>query len=376
MTNAEAPVKEKTNFNKYVKGYMNTLFKGDYERKEAIYVLIGAVIVALNTGFINGICMSPEFLTGTSSPGSTETTGMYRGPSSQGISGTGGSFTKSGRYLVEAQWQEYKYITVLILAYIFGAFIAGIITPRAHKHVIEPTYGPTFFIGALFLLAASLFAEYGLPSRFIFYFGTAALGVQNGIASIYSANLIRCTLTGTSTDIGLIIAQALRGNFDKFIRGTLIAVIVSNYFIGGVIAVPAVNAMHFHALWIAVGLFFLLGTLCLAYTVFELGVSLYDGLFGTWNWKHVLDNLFDDESGVHTVEDFMKLFDEIDRDSDLMIDVDELRNGLKTNDKIKLSDFKLRALMRAADSDNDDLISRDEWEELAKKTMGAKEVKA
>jgi hypothetical protein len=40
-----------------------------------------------------------------------------------------------------------------------------------------------------------------------------ANGVQNGMSSLYSANLLRTThLTGTTTDIGLLIGASLRGN--------------------------------------------------------------------------------------------------------------------------------------------------------------------
>lgn len=354
------------NYDKYVYKYMDALFKSDYEKKEALYVLIGAVIIALNTGFINGVCMSPFFL-----EDSRSTEGVID-PRTQGVSGTGGSFTKAARFLVEStaenRWAEYRYASFLILSYIFGSFLAGIITPRAHKHMLEPKYGPTFFIAALLLLAASIFASYELPSRYIFYFSTAALGVQNGIASIYSANLIRCTLTGTSTDLGLIFAQALRGNFEKFIRGTLIAIIVTNYWIGGIIAVPIVERSQENALYISVFLFVLLGILCLGYTVKELGVSLIDALLGKWEWKDVLEELFEDHDTEHTVEDFMALFDMVDIDNDRLIDADELRNGLKAaHSKIKLSDFRLKALMRAADTNHDNCIDREEWEELAKK---------
>lgn len=356
----------KHNYKKYVTTYMDVLFKNDYDRKEAFYVLVGAVIIALNTGFINGVCMSSAFLEFSESDVSTE---LKINPATQGVSGTGGSFTKSARYLVENDWPNYSYITLLIMAYIGGAFIVGFITPRAHKHILEPTYGPTFFIAAGFLLCSSLFATHDLPSRFIFYFATAALGVQNGIASIYSANLIRCTLTGTSTDLGLIFAQALRGNFEKFIRGTLIAVIVTNYFIGGIIAQPIVAAWNQRSLYVSVALFVLLGMLCLVYTVRELGVSLRDALFGTWEWKNVLNTLFEDDEGEHTVESFMAIFDALDLDGDEAIDANELQTGLEQSRTIKLTQFRLKALMRAADTNNDNCIDRDEWKELAVKAF-------
>jgi len=352
----------KHNYDKYVKKYMDKLFKNNYDRKEAWYVLAGSVIIALNTGFINGVTMSPFFLSMSDSDVSTDT---KINPSTQGVSGTGGSFTKSARYLVANDWPNYSYITLLIFAYIGGAFLVGIIIPKAHKHILEPKYGPIFFVAAIFLLCSSLFATNDLPSRFIFYFATAALGVQNGIASFYSENLIRCTLTGTSTDLGLIFAQALRGEYKKFIRGTLIAVIVSNYFIGGIIAQPIVQALNQRSLYVSVGLFTLLGCLCLSFTVIELGVGIKDALLGTWDWSHVLEVLFEDDDGEHTKEEFMQIFTDLDTDKSGFIDIEELKDGLEKSKKINLTDFRLKALMRAADADSDDMISDGEWAALA-----------
>ena len=353
-------------YQKYVETVLDTLFgKGgdSYDRREAIYVLIGAVIVAVNTGYVNGVTMSGTFLEDSNS---VITDSVYVNEPVQGVSGTGDSFTLNARALATADWPRYSNTTWLILSYIFGAFIAAIITPKAHKHVLEPKYGPTFFIGALFLLAAGICASHGVPSRFIFYLATASLGVQNGIASIYSDNLIRCTLTGTSTDLGLILAQAVRGEFTRFIRGILIAVIVTGYWIGGLISVPLVDALGTGSLYVAAGMYLLLGILCTLYSVLELGVGVFAAFRGSWGWKDVLLNdLFDDENdAIHTEEDLMKLFDEIDTGGDGSIESEELRQALEKHGKAK--NFKLRALMRAADTNDDNTIDRDEWTELAK----------
>ena len=50
------------------------------------------------------------------------------------------------------------------------------------------------------MLAASILAALEFETIYVFCLAAAANGIQNGIASIYSANLIRCSLTGSSTD--------------------------------------------------------------------------------------------------------------------------------------------------------------------------------
>jgi len=359
-TSAAPP--KKHNYDKFVKTYLDTLFASDYEKREAIYVLIAGVLIALNTGFVNGVSMSPFFLSESDSDFEGDTT---FNPPAQGISGTGGSFTKSARFLVERNWSQYSYVTCLILAYIAGSSIPGFLVPRAHIYLLEPLYGPTFFIAALFLLAAGLFATYHLPSRFIFYFATAALGVQNSITSLYSANLIRCTLTGASTDLGLIFAECVRGNWTKFIRGTLITVIVTFYWIGGMIAIPLAEELHEKALYFSAGLFFIMGLICMAYTIIELEVTMFQALCGSWDWKDVINGLFKDDDSSRTMEDFTGLFDEIDVDGDGKLELEELRSGLSRSKKLKMSEFRLKAFMRAVDADGDHCVERSEWLALA-----------
>ena len=67
------------------------------------------------------------------------------------------------------------------------------------------------------MIVSALFAEANPEGRALFYFAAVANGIQNGVTSTYSANLIRTShLTGTSTDIGLIFGQMLRGNWKNY----------------------------------------------------------------------------------------------------------------------------------------------------------------
>jgi hypothetical protein len=49
---------------------------------------------------------------------------------------------------------------------------------------------PLFLIGGVFLLISSILAAMEGNETYIFFFAAAANGIPNGMASIYSANLI------------------------------------------------------------------------------------------------------------------------------------------------------------------------------------------
>merc|ERR1711957_172577 len=98
-------------------------------------------------------------------------------------------------------------------------------------------------------------------------------GIQNGIASIYSANLIRCTLTGATTDIAIVIAQAINGNYRGFARGCVLGLICFFFWLGGIISFWAVRAFRSYTLLINAVIFYMCGLTLVVYVMTEFGVS-------------------------------------------------------------------------------------------------------
>jgi hypothetical protein len=226
-------------------------------------------------------------------------------------------------------------------------------------------------VGGTMLLAASLLAKFGEPclNRYVFYLATASNGVQNGIASIYSANLIRCTLTGATTDIAIVIAHCIHGNYKGLARGAVLGAIVFFFWIGGLIGFTAVTKFKAATLLFNAFLFYLVGITLVYYLVKEVGVSVYDAIFGTWKWKKVLKKL-NTGDGDLTRNTLMDIFDQIDAEgnSNGVIEADELRDGLRRA-KVQMSYYETKTLLRAADENGDGVVDRTEWEKLAKKIL-------
>lgn len=184
------------------------LFGEDYSSKESSFVIIAGGIIAWNVGFVQGACMS----------GFLNEEGQR-----QSVAGFTAGYTISAQSVATGDMEVFKDISLIIMSYIFGNFIAGIMTPNPTPYQLEPSYGPTFLIGGLFLFAASMLSMCHVDNVFTFCCAAAANGVVNGIASLYSANLIRVAITGATTDVGLILAQLVgsRGknlkNFYKYV---------------------------------------------------------------------------------------------------------------------------------------------------------------
>jgi len=102
---------------------------------EAYFVFGLGLLLSLNSGYINGLCLSGLL---------TE-----NGSIKQGVSAFTGTYTKSGLALASGDAKLFGFEFTLILAFIGGAIVAGMMNPKAIPHKLVPSYGPTFLLGAL-----------------------------------------------------------------------------------------------------------------------------------------------------------------------------------------------------------------------------------
>jgi hypothetical protein len=284
-------------------------------------------LIALNSGLVNGSCMSGF---------------LFPDGKSVSIAGFTSDYTQSGLAMAAGDWNAYAYHSYFIFSYILGAFLSGLATPDATPYQIEPTYGPTFLVGGFFLLAASLFAILEYDPTLVFCCAAISNGIQNGIASIYSANLVRCSLTGATTDLALVAAQILRGNRKGMWKGFVLATIVISFWTGGLLSFFLTRGYRSHTLFFNPCLCFLIGLSLVAFLVKEIVISFQTALFGTWRWKKAIGKLHkratcSEESKEFTKDSLLQMFDDIDSDGNGSIDNQELL------DKFLQADFRITA---------------------------------
>ena len=58
---------------------------------------------------------------------------------------------------------------------------------------LGPEYGPVFLVGSVMLALSCVFGYTDSEGKTLFYFVAMANGLQNGMSSMYSGNLIRTT---------------------------------------------------------------------------------------------------------------------------------------------------------------------------------------
>ena len=327
---------------------------------ECILVVIAGQLLAFNSGFTNGACLSGFLL-----------------PSGrrQGVSAFTGAYTGSALDLADGHTDRFGFQVSMILSFIFGASLAGLLTPKAVQYRIEPTYCPTFLIGGLVLLAASIMAAVDHSNNiddFVFYLVAVANGLQNGLSSLYSGNLIRSThFTGISTDIGLFTGQLLRGNYTNNWKLAVFVALAVSFWLGGFASFYATQHFMSSTLLFNASLFLAVGAVLLLFLMHEHSIPFLKVLLGTWHWKraltalseHHLEPLSNGQFSLGQRERLDHLFTTLDVNESGTITPDELLDGLR-NAGFTVTMREIKIMIRFADKDRNGVISQEEWRQM------------
>jgi len=251
-----------------------------------------------------------------------------------------------------------------ILCYIVGAMVPGAMLHKRKPWALEPEYGPCFLIGAGILVAASLVAE-NYPEGIMYYLLLcAASGLQNGMTSTFSANLIRTShLSGTTTDIGLIIGQKLRGTHTSTWKLHVLVLLTLSFFVGGLVSYPASQHWGFHAVILNISVLSITGIAACYNIVKEYGISMLDSMFGTeYKWEKVFRGLdITTEAHIH------EILDKIRWNADGVVTEEELDDFFKQQG-LRVNENYLGILIEQADADGDGYLSREEMLQILQST--------
>jgi len=335
-----------------------------YTYKEHLFIVFIGTVLAFNSGFSNGVSLS-GFLTPPSASIDRQSTSGYTGvwtKSALALADTGGTYSSGGAGLPNLEYFGFQ--ISMILSFVAGSTISALLNPRPTPWRISPVYAPTLLLGGIFMSIAACWAaleDEGRPNytgkNHFFFFVALANGVQNGISSMYSANLIRTThLTGTTTDIGLFVGQLLRGNRKNLWKLRILVGLALAFWIGGLVSFFAVQSLRGFTLLINAGIFLLSFLVVVAFLVRNLHIPLRRALGGTWHWQRTMYRLSlrsKNCGAPKSEEKLAEIFRAFDVDGDGYIDSEDLYRGLKESGLKRISKRDAALMFAMCDRDKD-----------------------
>ena len=279
----------------------------EHDKWEYCYVLGAGFSLSFSAGYTNAAALSGWLQRGHEAEDSPFISGS--------VAGVTGIYTLAALQVGEGDFSEASFHAATIASLCVGACMASLLNPYAIAFELGPKYGPSFWLASILMTLGALCAHFDLTSHSEFYFTIMANGVQNGMSSLYSANLLRTThLTGTTTDIGLLIGQSLRGNRTNEWKLWILLGLAISFWSGSFVGYYASKYGRAHALWANVAFFFLIGCSLMIYFIRVHHVPVWQAILGTANWgtqvharKSGTTNASDGEK-----EELMNLFDEVD----------------------------------------------------------------
>jgi hypothetical protein len=219
----------------------------DISPQKKATILMG-LLMAFNSGFVNGICLS----------GAATANG-----SKQAVAAVTASWTNSAMGLASGNNGQFKFLSQVILSFMSGSAIAGYLTPRPKQFVLEGSpYATSFYAGAILLVLAGMKIGEMESVKTGFLLAAMANGIQNSVTSTLTGNLCRSShFTGITSEMGTFIGQILRGNKENMFKLQVFAGLAACFWLGGFTSFGAAKEFGNSALYISAGLYVLVGSL-------------------------------------------------------------------------------------------------------------------
>lgn len=197
------------------------------------------MLLASTAGLMNGACLS----------------GLISG-AKQATTAVTGALTNSGTGLPSGNTAQFVGATKSLLSYMGGSAIAGVLVPRPVAFEVRNPVN----MAAAFLCAASLLVASAIKAtdgtNIYLWLSLAASGIQNSITSTFTANLCRTAhFSGTTSDIGTLIGQLLRGNMEGLPKLKVLCLLFASFWAGSFISIPIGNALSYQTYLVAAGIY-------------------------------------------------------------------------------------------------------------------------
>jgi len=170
----------------------------------------------------------------------------------QALSHLTGTASWLGLELARGELARALHLVLVIVAFFLGAALSGWLIQDGTLR-LDRRYGLALLLEALLLVAA--LAGFSADTQTAALWASAACGTQNAMVSTYSGAVIRTThITGTITDLGIMLGHRLRNLPVEARRVRLQMLVVSGFLLGATGGSLAWLRWGFTALWLPVAI--------------------------------------------------------------------------------------------------------------------------
>lgn len=178
------------------------------------------MVLAFNSGVINGACLSGLLAEGTK----------------QATAAVTGAWTNSALGMAQGATAQFALNAKCILSYMSGSMIGGLMVPSPTTFKLDVAGSlPLFALASGLLVAAASLAD--AKNINYLFLCLIANGISNSMTSTLTANLCRSAhFSGITSDIGTFLGQVLRGNKTNLLKLKTFALLAACFWAGGYVS--------------------------------------------------------------------------------------------------------------------------------------------
>ena len=181
-------------------------------KQSRLWVYTTAFVMSFNGGYINSICLVSIL--------------------KNAVGYVTGNLTLVGDYLESGKYLLFGHLLFLVCCFLVGSVVSGLMIKgqnlerdrRYHLSLVVQLI--VVFVSMLLLFFHHTQAGYLLA---------ISMGMQNAMTTHYGSALIRTThMTGTTTDLGILIARWIKGYSTEYWKFTLYLSLIFGFLVGAI----------------------------------------------------------------------------------------------------------------------------------------------
>lgn len=198
------------------------------QNKPWIYCI--ALVMAFNGGYINSICL----------------VSLLKNPAGY----LTGDLMTAGSSIVQGNFWIFACVASLAFTFLLGSIVSGLVV-SVDNHQIDRRYSISLSLQTVVVLVAMYLLLFGhSQANYLLAF---CMGMQNAMMTHYGSALIRTThMTGTTTDLGILIGHWMKGCDVESSKMLLYAGLIASFAMGGIFGALIYGVFHPYALLLSV----------------------------------------------------------------------------------------------------------------------------
>jgi len=157
-----------------------------------------------------------------------------------------GNLTLAGDAIEHQHYLLFTHLFLLVLCFLCGNIISGLVI-KGQNFSLDRRYTTSFIIQFILVSLAMVMLLH--LNRNASYLLALAMGIQNAMTTHYGSALIRTThMTGTTTDLGIVIGHWLKGETIEHWKIILYSHLIFGFLCGTILGAISYSNIHAWAL--------------------------------------------------------------------------------------------------------------------------------